>query len=84
MGLNKKPSQREVQKYIDDLNTNSAELYKEYLDLKSVGVNADPNLLQEAAMLQSQITNVLLSQAIQSTAMMTDQLALLVKRRDKE
>lgn len=77
-----KPSQREVQKYIDQLNDASAELHQQYLD-QTGGVKTPAELLQEATLYQAQITNVLLNQVIQNTAMAVDQLAMLVKRRDK-
>lgn len=78
-----KPSAREVQKYIDDLNEESSRAYKDHKDIQSVGVTPPPELLQEAILLQAQITNVLLNQIIQNTAMTVDQLSILVKRRDK-
>ena len=77
-----KPSAREVQKYIDQLNDASAELHRQYLN-QTGGVNTPAELLQEATLYQAQITNVLLNQVIQNTAMAVDQLSILVKRRDK-
>lgn len=80
-----KPSAREVQRYIDRLNEDSAALHQSYLDgVGPVGLRTPQEKLLEANLLQTQVTNVLLNQVIQNTAMMVDQLSILVKRRERE
>lgn len=84
MGLSSKPSPREVQKYIDNLNNESARLYDEALAFEQHGAAPDASLaIQKSTLLQGQAMNILLGQLIQNTAMTVDQLSILVKRRDK-